>query len=152
MPTHQPIRRAAMLSLVIATAACAAQPSEPGPDVMRFDGVYRGTQSTDATGLDCAASSRSVQFRVTNGHVWNHRRGRHHNMEGNVDSAGRVTMQDERGHYQLTGIISDGRFTASETTRPGHSKSSPLQEDGALSCLSRIEATRSALPEAGPDQ
>ena len=152
MPTHQPIRCAAMLSLVIATAACAAQPSGPDPDVMRFDGVYRGTQSTEATGPDCAQSSQPVQFRVTNGHVWNHRRSRHHSMEGNVDGAGRVTMQDERGRHQLTGTILDGRFTASETTAPGRSKSSPLQADEAVSCLSRIEAVRSALPEAGPDQ
>ena len=146
------IPRAAMLSLALAMSACAARPAAPDPEVVRLDGVYRGTETTEATGADCAGSVRPVQFRVADGHVWNHRHSRHQSMEGNVDGAGRVTMQDESGQRQLSGTISDGRFTASETTAPGHSRSSPLQADEALSCLSRIEATRSAIPESGPVQ
>src|ERR1700712_1734507 len=63
------IPRAAMLSLALAMSACAARPAAPDPEVVRLDGVYRGTETTEATGADCAGSVRPVQFRVADGHV-----------------------------------------------------------------------------------
>ncbi len=146
------IRRTAILCLLLAMAACATQPTGPDPAVTRFNGIYQGTQTSQATGPDCVAGSRPVQFRVTDGHVWNHRHGRHRRMDGNVDAQGRVTMEDEGGDLQITATIADGRFTGSETTAPAHSKTSPLEADAALSCLSLIEAARSSVQDAGPDR
>lgn len=148
------LRRIALLSLLIAQASCAGgQPSRTGPSVVRFDGVYRGMQtSAPYGGPGCPAVSKAVHFDVAEGRILTDKHNRHRRMEGTVDPDGSVAMQDDRGQRQVFGTILNGRFTASETSPASSRGSSYVRINGATSCTTQIDATRASAPEAAdPD-
>lgn len=148
------LRRIALLSLLAAPAACAGgQPDRTGPSVVRFDGVYRGMQTSALYGgPGCPAFSKAVHFNVAEGRILTHPHNRHRRLEGTVDPDGKVAMEDDRGRRQIFGTILNGRFTATETSPASSRGSSYVQINGATSCTTQIDATRASVPQAGdPD-
>lgn len=130
-----PVRASALvLAAVVVLAPAYVRAAGPSG----FDGTYTGVGAPQWLIRGCGRGETSVTFEVKGGQAWTH----HHHLEGTVDGAGNLTMQDDSGRAQLIGTIRGNAFTGTETVMKSPKKLRGFYDNGETQCTLSVTATR----------
>ncbi|WP_428375136.1 hypothetical protein [Lichenicoccus sp.] len=128
------------LALLLLAAACDPREITVNPALAQFDGLYRGSETSDQVASACGTTGSIIKFEVSDGQVAVQTHRHSGRLLGTVGADGQLVMQNADGSRQLSGAIQDGVLTAVETSS-STSNQDPYAS-AAPPCTSTIRATR----------